>query len=186
MKTEIPDTLHRAVCVLLFNREGHVLAVSRTKPMPLDREKELRQEGLAHVRSDGVYVIADREAWGLPGGKVEPNESLKQAATRECFEETGYSVGDLIPVRTRVANGCICTTFVGRIMGAAPDAPRSLPFEGDVEWAHPCALCFGGPFDSYNQALFAGLGVDHFRYSDTPVPKGWGDPYFEPGLTISE
>jgi 8-oxo-dGTP diphosphatase len=37
-------------------------------------------------------------AWLLPGGNVERNERLEDAARRELFEETGYSAGDLQPV----------------------------------------------------------------------------------------
>lgn len=34
---------------------------------------------------------SERGTWGLPGGKVEPNETLKQAAIREIKEETQIS-----------------------------------------------------------------------------------------------
>jgi 8-oxo-dGTP diphosphatase len=37
----------------------------------------------------------DLKQWELPGGKVEPNETLKQAAQRECLEELGIKVGNL-------------------------------------------------------------------------------------------
>lgn len=30
--------------------------------------------------------------WGLPGGGVEINETITDAAIRECFEETGYNI----------------------------------------------------------------------------------------------
>ncbi len=37
-------------------------------------------------------------AWLLPGGNVERNERLEDAARRELLEETGYRAGDLRPV----------------------------------------------------------------------------------------
>ena len=37
-------------------------------------------------------------AWLLPGGNVERDERLEDAARRELFEETGYRAGDLRPV----------------------------------------------------------------------------------------
>ena len=32
------------------------------------------------------------EAWRLPGGGLEPNESIAECARREVFEETGITV----------------------------------------------------------------------------------------------
>ena len=53
------------------------------------------------LRSAGIWMkdghillesLADREVWGIPGGSVEPRESLKQACVREYDEETGLAV----------------------------------------------------------------------------------------------
>lgn len=35
---------------------------------------------------------SDCEMWGLPGGRIEPGESVEKAAVREVYEETGLTV----------------------------------------------------------------------------------------------
>ena len=50
-----------------------------------------------------VLIVKQRSgpfagSWLLPGGNVEWNERLEDAARRELFEETGYRAGDLRPV----------------------------------------------------------------------------------------
>ncbi|QGQ93867.1 NUDIX domain-containing protein [Paenibacillus psychroresistens] len=37
----------------------------------------------------------DRDAWGLPGGSMEPGEEMEQVATRELYEETGLKAHEL-------------------------------------------------------------------------------------------
>lgn len=45
--------------------------------------------------SNGAILMEKRQdcgLWGIPGGKVEPGESVCQAACREIMEETGLSI----------------------------------------------------------------------------------------------
>lgn len=127
------ETRH-AVCCLLMNDEGNILAISRG---------------------------SDTDSWGMPGGKVEPNESLDVAVVRETFEETGYVIAAPQSVYTAFVPGesnFICTTFIAHVAAQTPDAPRSHPYEGEVRWVDPRVLSVG-PFARYNRALFDHLNI---------------------------
>ena len=49
---------------------------------------------VVHDRSECVVLLQNQwsDGWILPGGAVEPNETLEHAATREVAEETGLTV----------------------------------------------------------------------------------------------
>ncbi|MEO6109506.1 MAG: NUDIX hydrolase [Candidatus Saccharimonadales bacterium] len=53
------------------------------------------------LEHDGTFVLVHRRlhkpeggTWGLPGGKVESDETDLAAISRELFEETGYQASD--------------------------------------------------------------------------------------------
>ena len=59
------------------------------------------------LRSDANY------AWGVPGGKIENDETLLEGLERECLEEIGYFPKDakLIPIQKFVNNSFTYHTF---------------------------------------------------------------------------
>lgn len=56
-------------------------------------------------------------SWGLPGGKIEQDETLLEGLYRECFEEIGYDIDryKLIPIQKFVNNTFVYHTFFCQI-----------------------------------------------------------------------
>ncbi len=53
----------------------------------------LQGDKILLVRRSGK--LSEGGKWGLPGGFVDRDETIKEAAAREIMEETGYTVADL-------------------------------------------------------------------------------------------
>ncbi len=93
---------------------------------------------VAIIENDWVLLIQreDFRVWGLPGGDVDPGESLAQAAVREAREETGLMVEltRLVGMYSLVGNDhtLVTAVFAARPAGGSlrPD-PREI---ADVGW----------------------------------------------------
>jgi 8-oxo-dGTP pyrophosphatase MutT (NUDIX family) len=56
--------------------------------------------------------------WGIPGGKIEDNETLLEGIIRECEEEVGYFPADakLIPIQKFINNTFTYHTFFCEVL----------------------------------------------------------------------
>jgi 8-oxo-dGTP pyrophosphatase MutT (NUDIX family) len=116
-----------ATCIVVLGEDGLVLAVSR-KDDPRD--------------------------FGLPGGKMEPGETVEDCARRELEEETGVHAQKLVSIFVGPARtpGRLCEGFFALYFGNAP----RLRERGAIGWV-PWSVLFEGSFGDYNRKLKAAL-----------------------------
>lgn len=109
MKLAFNDTFRFGAHAIIFNSEGHVLLLKRTY---------------------------GNKGWSLPGGGVEPGETIHDALFREFREELGVEVKD--EVLTGVYYHSILNTQAAIFKCTLPEeAEINLSSEhSDYKWAH--------------------------------------------------
>lgn len=63
--------------------------------MAFDDKFRLSSHAVITNDKDEVLLLKANYAdgnWGLPGGALEPGETIHEAVIRECLEETGYDI----------------------------------------------------------------------------------------------
>jgi ADP-ribose pyrophosphatase YjhB (NUDIX family) len=83
-------------------------------------------------QNDEILLVANsqKNVWFTPGGRVEPDETIEQAAIRETFEETGITIDNLKLVYIREAQDHnierpqhhVCFYFLARTDSLLPDS----------------------------------------------------------------
>ena len=90
----------------------------------------LSVSAVVRERPGGAAILlmqrSDNSHWGLPGGYVEPGESVIEATLREVLEETGYRIE------------------VGRLVGVYSDPKRQVIAYSENRRVQAVNLCFEG------------------------------------------
>ena len=110
-------------------------------------------------------------SWAQPGGFLEVDETVNQAAIRETLEETGLLIepGEIIGLYTRLEAAVVTIAFEARIVGGAaivtPEALEVRTFApADIPWA-------GIEFNTTLWALRDWLALRHPEF-DPPEVSG--------------
>lgn len=101
------------------------------------------------VTDDGRIVLLRRGiepglgAWAQPGGFLEVDETVAEAAVRETFEETGLQVrpGEIVGLYTRLEAAVVVLVFEALVVGGTPaPTPEAL----GVQAFHADAIPWSG------------------------------------------
>ncbi|MEJ8303973.1 NUDIX hydrolase [Saccharibacillus sacchari] len=119
------------------------------------------------VEQGGAILLqkrTDNGFWGLPGGALEPGESMEQVARRELLEETGLTAGKLE----------LLAVFSGE--GLHYSYPNGDEVH-NVVTAYVCCDAQGEPFADGEE----GSELNFFRIDGLPPVEHW-NPADRPAL----
>lgn len=91
------ELIHTTINVKYLPLPNKVEFIKTYKMAPVDLTRT--SFVIPFINSDHVVMANNRRrGFELPGGHVELDETLSQAAQRECLEETGFEIDNLVPL----------------------------------------------------------------------------------------
>lgn len=105
--------------------------------------------------------------WALPGGFLDPKESLEEAAKRELFEETGIEGSTLMQLRTfsdpdRDPRGRVLSTVFLTLVAGTPK-PKAGDDAGEARWIEVSEIPYDNLAFDHAQIIKAALAyLDKF------------------------
>ena len=131
------------------------------------------------VTDDGRLILLRRGIepgmgwWAQPGGFLEVDETVTEAAMRETLEETGLFVvpGVIIGLYSRLEASVVVVVLearvVGGVMRTTPEALEVTPFApGDIPWT---GIAFKTSFHAIRDWV-------RLRHPDTATPGAFREP----------
>jgi 8-oxo-dGTP pyrophosphatase MutT (NUDIX family) len=93
-------------------------------------QNKTKEAVLALIYKDDLILAVPHRVTGklgLPGGKVDPEETLKEALKRECLEELGVYISELKLIFSEIAEGYLTYTFKCNYSGTIQKGDTGIP-----------------------------------------------------------
>lgn len=138
--------------------------------------------GLVFDQTGRVLLICRRSppqagAWHIPGGRLEPGETLYACCRREVREETGIEIipGPIVAVADRMIEGFhyLIIDFLAELAPDSPREPLSASDASDALWVHPHEFSHYPLVQGLDAVVQAGLRVrENCHYTGLATGSG--------------